>query len=114
MTPSRIIWIENKSAGDGLLGPVRIGRVTSSKSGSTLYYNGRSFRSLRGQGYKANYVDTETGEEYWISGCRRDGMDALYNTNVQIDNDVREEYWLTIRNQSENVHVAAFRAKGKY
>jgi hypothetical protein len=94
---SRIMYIESKSG--GLTGPARIGRVTFSKSGATLYYRGKAFRSLKGEGFKANYYEVETGEHYWISGPRRDGRDALYATNVgpEIDEDVREEYLRDIR-----------------
>ena len=96
--PMRIMYIEIKS--EGLSGgEARIGRVTFSKSGATLYYHGRSFRSLKGAGFKANYYDVETGEEFWISGPKRDGGDRLYGERVpiQIDDDVREEYWRDIR-----------------
>jgi hypothetical protein len=48
---SRIMYIENKS--DGLSGPARIGRVIFSKSGKTLYYQGKSFQSLKGSGFTA-------------------------------------------------------------
>jgi hypothetical protein len=84
--------------GDDLVGPARIGRVTYSKTGSTLYYGGKAFQSLKGSGFKANYFDVATGEHYWISGPRKDGRDALYATNVatEIDEDVREEYWTII------------------
>jgi hypothetical protein len=94
---SRIMYIEYK--GDGLVGPARIGRVTYSKTGSTLHYGGKAFQSLKGSGFKANYFDVATGEQYWISGPRKDGADALYATNVstEIDEDVREEYWSVIR-----------------
>ena len=98
---TRIMYIENK--GDGLTGPARIGRVTYSKTGATVRYAGREFRSLKG-GFKANYFDVETGERYWISGPRKDGTDRLYGERlpVEIDEDVREEYWTTIRGQPEN------------
>ena len=104
MVKSRIMYIEYK--GDGLVGPARIGRVTYSKTGCTLYYRGKAFRSLKGSGFKANYYDVETGEYYWISGPRKDGADALYATNIatDIDKDVREEYWTSIR------HNPAFKA----
>jgi hypothetical protein len=94
---SRIMYLEYK--GDGLVGPARIGRVTYSKTGSTLHYGGKAFQSLKGSGFKANYFDVATGEQYWISGPRKDGADALYATNVstEIDEDVREEYWSVIR-----------------
>ena len=108
----RIMWIEYKGDGD-LVGPARIGRVRFSKSGKSVHYRGHRFETLSGQGSKANYVEVETGEQYWISGCRKDGRDALYSTDVEIDEDVREEYWKEIRSQPENAHVSSFRAQGK-
>lgn len=91
------MYIEYKGA--GLNGPARIGRVTYSKRGHTLYYGGKAFQSLKGSGFKSNYFDIDSGEEYWISGPRRDGNDRLYagNLPVEIDEDVREEYWRDIR-----------------
>ena len=99
---SRIMYIESKA--EGLNGPARIGRVTFNRTGRTLYYKGQSFQSLKGRGFKANYRDTETGDEYWISGPRRDGLDRLYGKSalvVEIDDDVREEYWTEIRKKPE-------------
>jgi len=111
MTRTRIMWIERKV---GLAGPARIGRVTFSKTGQSIHYRGKTFHTLDGRAIgKANYSDVDTGQEYWISGCRKDGRDALYNTDVEIDDDVREEYWTQIRRQPENVEVKAFRAAGK-
>ena len=51
----------------------------------------------------ANYHDVETHIEYWISGPRRDGEDRLYVSNipVEIDEDVREQYWTEIRRKPE-------------
>lgn len=97
----RIMYIECK--GDGLTGPARIGRVRFSKTGKTIYYRGRTFQSLKGDGFKANYYDVETGEEYWISGPRKDGRDRLYGERqpVEIDTNVRDEYWVTIRNRPD-------------
>ena len=94
---SRIMYIENKS--EGLTGPARIGRVTFSKTGKTIYYAGRAFRSLRGRGFKANYYEVGTGNVYWISGPHRDGRDRLYGggPTVEIDADAREEYWREVR-----------------
>jgi len=94
---SRIMYIEDKSA--GLTGPARIGRVTFSKTGKTIYYRGRTFQSLKGRGFKANFYDVESGAEYWISGPHKDGTDTLYGgaQPVEIDEDIREEYWRDIR-----------------
>lgn len=97
----RIMYIEYK--GGGLHGSARIGRVTFSRTGATLHYGGKSFGRLGGRGFKANYSDTETGEQYWISGPRKDGTDRLYKSDwpVEIDADVREEYWTDIRKRPE-------------
>ena len=106
------MWVEHK--GGGIVGAARIGRVTFSKSGRSRYYDGAVFESLKGQGFKANYFDVESGEHYWISGCRKDGMDALYSTDVEVDEDVREEYWAEIRGRPDQAHIRSFRAPGKY
>ena len=98
---TRIMYIEDKS--DGLNGAARIGRVTFSKSGRSLHYDGRSFQSLGGTGFKANYFDVETGDHFWISGPRKDGRDRLYEGStkpIEIDPDVSEEYWRDIRGVS--------------
>jgi hypothetical protein len=95
---TRIMYIEDKS--EGLVGPCRIGRVRFSKTGATLYYGGRAFQSLKGNGYKSNYFDVETGEEFWISGPRRDGADGLYGrptVAADVDEDVADAYWRDIR-----------------
>lgn len=101
---SRIMYIESKA--EGLEGPARIGRVTFSRTMATLYYKNKSFQSLKGSGFKSNYYEVETGDEYWISGPRRDGADRLYASNirVEIDADVREEYWTDIRKKPKLKH----------
>jgi hypothetical protein len=59
---SRIMYIECK--GDGLNGSARIGRVAFSKPDSTIYYQGKSFQSLKGKGFNSNYFEMKTGEYY--------------------------------------------------
>ena len=109
---TRIMYIENKS--DGLVGPARIGRVTFSKTGKSITYRGKEFSSLKGTGFKANFWIPETGEQYWISGCKKDGLDSLYANEVEIDEDVREEYWITIRNRPDLRKKGSFKCVGKY
>jgi hypothetical protein len=109
---TRIMYIERKA--DDIVGPARIGRITYSKTGKTIYYDGRTFASLNGTGIKGNFYDVESGEEYWISGCKKDGSDTLYTTTVKIDDDVREEYWVNIRNKPDLKHLASFKGIGKY
>src|ERR1700722_14063144 len=82
---TRIMYIECKS--NEISGPGRIGRVTFSKSGKSLYYQGRLFHTLSGRGFKANYRDSESGEQYWISGCKKRGGDRLYAGTIEIDDD---------------------------
>lgn len=95
------MYVESKAG--GLPGPARIGRVSFSKTGRTLYYQGRSFQGLNGAGFKANYYDLDSGDEDWISGPRKDGRDRLYGERVpgEIDDDVRAEYWADIRREPE-------------
>lgn len=109
---TRIMYVERKI--DAIEGPARIGRVTFSKAGQSVYYRGRTFVTMSGRGFKSNYSDAETGDEYWISGCKKDGSDALYSKTVVIDEDVREEYWTQIRNQPERRGVGSFHCVGKY
>ena len=105
------MYIEAKP--DGINGPARIGRVTFSQSGKSIYYQGRRFASFKG-GFKANYFDCESGDEYWISGCKRNGGDRLYAGTIYIDEDAREEYWAVIRRAPERRTQAAIRCSGKY
>jgi hypothetical protein len=100
----RIMYIECKAG--SLTGVARIGRVTFSKTGRTLYYRGLTFQSLKGAGFKSNYYEVETRDDYWISGPKRKGGDRLYGSvlPVEIDEDVREEYWQEIRKQPYRIH----------
>jgi len=48
---------------------------------------------------KGNFFDVATGEEYWVSGCKRRGGDCHWAKQIPVhsDEEVREEYWTTIR-----------------
>lgn len=96
------MYIEHK---EDLTGNARIGRVTFSKTGKSIHYDGKTFQTLNGSGFKENYFDIETGDYYWISGCKKDGGDRLYGERlpIYIDEDVREEYWIEIRNLPNQV-----------
>jgi hypothetical protein len=96
---SRIMYIERKAG--SVTGEARIGRVEFSKTGRTMYYDGKEFIKIK-SGFKDNCIETTSNEEYWISGCKKDGSDALYTLQpTPIDEDVREEYWTVIRNKPE-------------
>jgi hypothetical protein len=69
-----------------------IGRVRFSKTGRSIYYRGLTLE--RRQGISGNHVDIATGDEYWVSGVKRDGRDRHWAGNgpVEIDPDVLDEY----------------------
>lgn len=106
-----VMFIEQKP---GLTGHARIGRVTTSATRRTIYYLGRKLQSLNGGGYKANYFNVDTGLEYWISNCKKDGNDTLYPGVIEIDEDAREEYWTSIRKLPGKINEKQFRSEGKY
>ncbi|MCA9194280.1 MAG: hypothetical protein KDB03_21070 [Planctomycetales bacterium] len=106
---TRLMYIERKT-GYGDNGPARIGRVTFSNSGRTVYYKGSAYQSCKGQGISGNYFDVETGEEYWISGPKKSGHDRHWAGGgaVEIDEDVIDEYWRDVRGcqPPKNPHIA--------
>jgi hypothetical protein len=94
-------YIELKS-GHSDNGPAWIGYVTSSKTGRTLYFNGRGLMKLKGQRRGAsggNYVDMETGESFWISGVKKNGKDRHWagSGKVLIEAAAVAEYLETIK-----------------
>ena len=74
-----IMYIERKAG--ALTGDARIGRVTSNRTGRTLFYRDHVFRRIVGGGFKSNYVDEATGEDHWISGYLH-GVRYLDTTNT--------------------------------
>ena len=65
-------------------GPAWIGQVRMSRSGRTVYFNGKTFRRIPGGGGGGNYCDVETGDEYWISGVKKNGQDRHWAGNGKI------------------------------
>lgn len=108
---SKIMYIERKI--DGLRGEGRIGLVEFSKSGKTLYYEGKVLVPASGFPLKANYYDKGSLEDYWVSGIKKDGTDAIFTADIEIDENVREEYWCNIRNLPENIQLGKYRSKGR-
>ena len=89
----RLIYVELKSgySGDG---PAWIGIAGASKTGATIYSNGKAFKSLKGSGLGANYFDIETGDEYWISGIKKNNQDRHWagGGEVAIDRLAVDDY----------------------
>ena len=78
-------------------GPAWIGYVKESKTGQTLYFNGRALRHLKKGGILGNYFDTETREEFWVSRIKKNGQDRHWagSGKIRIEASAVAEY-LTI------------------
>jgi hypothetical protein len=55
--------------------PAWIARVKVSKSGRTIYFNGKALKRAAGGGISGNHFDIQTGQEYWVSGVKKRGLD---------------------------------------
>jgi len=77
--------------------------VKVSKSGNTIYFNNKAFCRIRGIG--ANYFDIETGDEYWISGVKKDGQDRHWagSGKVMIDRKIVCDYLKLIGKEKLNI-----------
>ena len=55
---------------------------------------GRRLERIRGRGISGNHIDTETGEEFWVSGVRKNGQDRHWAEGgpVEFDADALDEY----------------------
>ncbi len=84
-------------------GSARIGRVTFNRTGRSFEYQSHTFRRIVGGGARSNYREEDAGSEYWVSGPKRRGGDRLQGSTapVEIDEDVRDEYWREIRGLPE-------------
>jgi len=86
-------YVELKS-GYSDCGPAWIARVNSSKSGNTIYFNGMALKKMKGGGISGNYCDLESGDEYWISGIKKQGCNRHWagNGKIEIEESVVVEY----------------------
>jgi hypothetical protein len=66
-------YIEQKT-GYADNGPAWIARVKVSKSGRTVYFNGRALKRIEGGGVGGNHIDLDSGDEYWVSGVSKRGV----------------------------------------
>ncbi|PCH65839.1 MAG: hypothetical protein COC12_14045 [Rhodobacteraceae bacterium] len=71
---NKLVYVELKSGG-GNCRLAWIGIAGASKTGATIYSNAKAFKSLKGSGIEGNYFDIESGEEYWISGIKKNNQD---------------------------------------
>lgn len=93
-------YIELKS-GHSDDGQACIAYVNRSKSGRTLYFNGkglRKFKGLRRGESGGNYIDMETGESFWVSGVKKNRQDRHWagSGKVLIEAAAVSDYLKTI------------------
>lgn len=83
-------------------GPAWIGLVSFSKSGKTIYFNGKAFQSIGSDRIRGNFYDIENGEEYWISGVKKDQTDRhqFGKGQIQIEERVVDDYLAIIKRKS--------------
>jgi len=74
-------------------GPAWIGYVKRSKSGRSVYFNGKAFKR-GGRGCRGNHYDLETGERYWISGVKKRGTNRHWagSGKITIEAAAVDEY----------------------
>ena len=68
----RYIELKTGFAGNG---PAWIARVKLSRSGRALYHGHKLLKRAHGGGIAGNYFDADSGDEYWVSGVKKDGRD---------------------------------------
>ena len=75
-------------------GPAWIGMAEFSKSGRTVYFNGKALKNSNAQGIAGNYYDIENGDEYWVSGIKKNGTDRHWagGGKIMIDRNVVDHY----------------------
>ena len=81
----RIMYVELKT-GYNDNGPAWIGNAYFSKSGKTIYFNGKAFHGGR--------RELISGDLYWISGVKKDGTDRHWagGGKISIDKSVVKAY----------------------
>ena len=88
----RIMFVHLKSGYTLDQGPSTIGWVEFNRTWNTARYQGRELRRTKGL-WDANFVDVVSGEEFWVSGPKRDRSDTRYGApTTTVDADVLEAY----------------------
>tara|TARA_R110002012_G_scaffold113174_1_gene259159 strand:- start:884 stop:1474 length:591 start_codon:yes stop_codon:yes gene_type:complete len=98
---TEIKYLELKSGFSGN-GPAWIGLVSFSKSGKTIYFDGKAFQRMGSARIQGNFMDIESGNEYWISGVKKDLSDRhkFGGGKILVEKRILSEY-LQIIGKSE-------------
>ena len=89
----QLTYIELKS-GHSDNGPAWIGIVEFSKTGQTVYFDNKALKRLKIPGSNANHYNIETGDEYWVSGVKKNGSDRHWagHGKIMIDKNAIDKY----------------------
>jgi len=89
----KVMYIELKS-GFSDNGPAWIGKVEFSKSGQTIYFDNKAIKKLKPPGIGANHFDILTGDEYWVSGVKKNGADRHWagGGKIMLDRQSIDDY----------------------
>lgn len=94
--PERIMYLQLKTGYNTDCGPAWIARVRFTRTWRTACVHGRTLARVTGTAranFDSNFYDVETGEEFWMSGPKRDRTDGRYTSQEpHVDEDVRGEY----------------------
>jgi len=90
-------YIELKS-GFSDNGPAWIGYVTPSRTGRTIYFNGRALCKAKGGWDGGNHCDMETRQSFWVSGVKKNGADRHWagSGKILIEAAAVPEYLRTV------------------
>lgn len=88
---NNLMYIELKT-GYSDDGPAWIGYVKTSKTKKTIYFNDHAFQKFIGS--YSNYIDIENGDEYWISGLKKNESNRHWagHGKIMIDRRAVSEY----------------------
>lgn len=91
------MFVQLKSGHNTDQGPSWIGWVDFNRSFKTARYRGRELRRSPRM-WDANFFDVDTGEEFWLSGPKRDRTDTRYGARTtEIDQDALSVYEAFLR-----------------
>jgi len=102
---SEIKYIELTTKGNHN-GPAWIGLVSFSKSGKTLYFDGKAFQRVGSSRTSGNFYDIETGEEYWISGVKKNMNDRhiFGSGKIFVEKRILNDYLKIVNKTALNEH----------
>ena len=88
-----LMYVELKS-GFSDNGPAWIAYVSTSKSGRTMYFNGRALKNVS----RGRYADIETREIFWVSGIKKTGFNRHWagSGKVLVESRAVPEFLRTI------------------